>query len=287
MGGLSSERAVSLKSGAAVTAALNRLGYDTVAIDVDHEVATALRAQKVEVAFNALHGRFGEDGTIQGLLEIMHIPYTGSGVLASALGMNKAASRHVLMAAGLVMPSCRVICLDDEISISPRDLPVVVKPVAEGSSVGVSLVFKEDDFPKAVAEAFQFGQQILVEPYIRGMEVAVGVLNDRAIGAIEIRPKEPFYNYTAKYVPGMSEHVFPAPLPPSVYENLLNDGLSAHRALGCKGYSRSDFIVREGTHYLLEVNTLPGMTETSLLPEIARGVGIEFDEMVERILISV
>ncbi len=295
MGGLSAEREVSLKSGAAVMGSLTRQGYTVCAIDVNTEVALTLRRENVDVAFIALHGRYGEDGIIQGLLEMMHIPYTGSGVLASALGMNKAQARSLFIAAGLTTPPCVLLtekgcdpCEEKAISKTnppPFGYPVVVKPISEGSSVGVTIVENPSALDAALNEAFRFGPKILVEQYISGTEVHVGILDQAPLGAIEIRPKTGFYDYTAKYVKGMSEHIFPADLPPNVYKEILEWGRKAHLALGCSGYSRADFILdRAYKPYLLEVNTLPGMTETSLLPEIARGVGVSFDQLVEKIL---
>ncbi len=289
MGGLSAEREVSLKSGAAVAASLIRQGYNVCSIDVNTEIAQTLRHEKIDTAFIALHGRYGEDGIIQGLLEMMQIPYTGSGVLASALGMNKAQSRSLLIAAGLATPASLLFTKKESACLKTAPpyfgYPAVVKPISEGSSVGVTIVAAPSAIAAALNEAFRFGPKILVEQYIAGTEVHVGIVDQTPLGAIEIRPKTSFYDYTAKYVKGMSEHIFPANLPPNVYQELLAWGLKAHLALGCSGYSRADFILdRAYKPYVLEVNTLPGMTETSLLPEIARGVGISFDQLVEKIL---
>lgn len=289
MGGMSAEREVSLKSGRAIAASLDRLGYTAVPIDVDSEVAQTLRAERIEIAFNALHGRYGEDGAIQGMLEVMRIPYTGSGILASALGMDKIASHDLFQSRGIQVPPFQVLT---EESLSgfraerlPFGFPLVVKPAMEGSSVGVTIVSAPGEIESALKEAFKYGPRILIEKYISGTEVQVGILGSKALGAIEIRPKTKFYDYTAKYVPGMSEHRFPAPLPSDVYKKVLDCGLKAHQVLGCTGYSRVDLLVDRQNHpFVLEVNTLPGMTETSLLPEIARGVGIDFDALVERIL---
>ena len=288
MGGLSAEREVSLKSGAAVHKALLARGYDAVAIDVDRDVAQVLVKEWVDVAFIALHGRYGEDGAIQGLLEIMGIPYTGSGVLASALAMNKIFAKQAFQAAGLTVAPYKVLCRGDN-TADPAglgfSLPVVVKPSQEGSSVGISIVKQESDFAAALKEAFRYDREILVELFVKGREVQVGILEDRALGAIEIVPKNEFYDFDAKYSPGMAEHILPARLPADLYQKVLRAGEEAHRALGCSGYSRVDFLVtEEGECYILEVNTLPGMTDLSLLPEIARGSGIGFEDLVERIL---
>ena len=289
MGGLSSEREVSLATGNAILNALMEKGYHAITIDVDRDVAKKIHDNAIGVAFNALHGKFGEDGAIQGLLEIMGIPYTGSGILASALGMNKTMSKQVFKSWGLNVGPYEVIYQSTEKKIKDAfkgiKFPAVVKPHAEGSSVGVSLVFKHEDAEPAVDLAFKYSNEILIEKFIEGKEVQVGILGDKALGAIEIKPKRAFYDYTAKYEIGMSEHFFPARIPDSVYKKTLQAGLIAHRAIGCRGYSRVDFMIDEyGVPYILEVNTLPGMTSTSLLPEIARGVGISFSELVEEIL---
>jgi D-alanine-D-alanine ligase len=223
------------------------------------------------------------------MLEMMGIPYTGSGVLASALGMDKIASRKVFQYHGIPFPPFVVVQQPDRVGFNPERFPFsppfVVKPSREGSSVGISIVEKSGALQEAMNEAFRYGPTILVEKYIRGKEEAVGILEERALGVIEIRPKSAFYDYTAKYTPGMSEHIYPAPLPGAIYRSLLDYGLRAHQALGCRGYSRVDLLLDEaGAPYVLEVNTLPGMTETSLLPEIAGGEGIPFDGLVERIL---
>lgn len=289
MGGLSSEREVSLKSGEAISAALARLGYLQIPIDVDTDIALTLRQEQIDVAFIALHGRYGEDGAIQGLLQVMKIPYTGSKLAASAVAMDKIRSHDVFKAHQLPSPATSILSQkevrDFQISQLPFGLPVVVKPIAEGSSLGVSIVKSADEMDAAFLHAFEFGAKILIQEYISGMEVNVAILDDRAIGAIEIKSKGEFYDYSAKYVSGMSTHIFPAPLPPDIYQNMLDLGLKAHQALRCSGYSRVDLLVdSEMQGYILEVNTLPGMTETSLMPEMARGCGIDFDTLVELIL---
>jgi D-alanine-D-alanine ligase len=289
LGGLSSEREVSVASGTAILKALQEKGYRAVAIDVGRDVAEKIHEQGIEAAFIALHGKFGEDGAIQGMLEVMGIPYTGSGILASALGMNKTVSKQVFRSQGLLVGPYEVISagsVDEAHSIVTHlRYPVVIKPNAEGSSVGVSLVFKEKEIRPAVELAFKYGDEVLIEKFINGKEVQVGILGDRALGAIEIVPKRAFYDYAAKYEKGMSDHFFPARIPEADYQRTLEAGLAAHRAIGCRGYSRVDFIVDEnGAPHILEVNTLPGMTATSLLPDIAKGVGISFPELVEEIL---
>lgn len=287
MGGLSAEREVSLKSGAAVLKALQASGHNAVGIDVDRNVAAKIAEAGIDAAFIALHGRYGEDGAIQGLLELLAIPYTGSGVLASALAMNKIFAKQAFASAGLTVAPFRVVCRGETLDVASLGFPfpVVVKPSQEGSSVGVSIVKKESDLEKAMTEAFAYDREILVEQFIKGREVQVGVLEDKALGAIEIVPKKEFYDFEAKYSPGMAEHILPARLPAELYRKVLRSGEEAHLALGCSGYSRVDFLVTdEGLCYILEVNTLPGMTDLSLLPEIARGAGIEFGALVERII---
>lgn len=290
MGGLSAERDVSLKSGLAVHQALLGLGYDSTAIDVRHEVAAMLRDERIEVAFIALHGRYGEDGCIQGLLELLQIPYTGSGVLASALAMHKLYSKQAFAAAGLTITPYVAVRKGESCNAAalPFGLPVVVKPVQEGSSVGVSIVRQADQLQTALDEAFQYDELVLVEQYVKGREVQVGILDNRPIGAIEIVPKNDFYDFEAKYSDGMAEHFFPARLDAALYEKVQQLGLKAHQALGCDGYCRVDFLVTDrGDCYLLEVNTLPGMTALSLLPEIAqKGADLPFPQLVEKILFS-
>lgn len=290
MGGLSAEREISLKSGMAVHQALLSLGYDSVAIDVRHDVGDLLRQEKIDLAFIALHGRYGEDGCIQGLLELLQIPYTGSGVLASALAMHKLYSKLAFHAAGLTITPYVAVKKGEccTATMLPFRLPVVVKPVQEGSSVGISIVKQPDDLQAALDDAFRYDDLVLVEQYVKGKEIQVGILDNQPIGAIEIVPKNEFYDYEAKYSNGMAEHIFPARLDAELYEKVQQHGLKAHQALCCAGYCRVDFLVTEsGDCYLLEVNTLPGMTALSLLPEIAcKGAGLSFEMLVERIALS-
>ena len=289
MGGLSAEREVSLKSGAAVQTALLARGYNAVTIDVGRDAAQQLGSEGVAVAFICLHGRLGEDGGVQGLLEVMGIPYTGSGVLASAIAMNKIYSKTIFQSAGLTIAPYRVVRRGEHIDIAGIGfpLPVVVKPSQEGSSVGVTIVKNEAGLGAALEVAFRYDDEALVEQFIKGREIQVGILDNHAIGAIEIVPKNEFYDFEAKYTDGMAEHILPAPLPEDLYKKVLAEGEKAHGALGCSDYSRVDFLVTEqGKCFLLEVNTLPGMTSLSLLPEIAGGAGIGFEELVERIAAS-
>jgi D-alanine-D-alanine ligase len=289
-GGLSAEREVSLKSGAAVYQALVAQGYNAVAIDVGRDLAEVLTREAVEVAFIALHGRYGEDGCVQGLLELLQVPYTGSGVLASALAMHKLYSKQAFVASGILTAAFRCFRRGETVTLAglPFGLPVVVKPVQEGSSVGVSIVKEEAQLAAAIELAFRHDDEILVEQYIKGQEVQVGILDDQPVGAIEIVPKNEFYDFEAKYTDGMAEHIFPARLEPALYAKAQQIGLDSHRALGCKGYSRVDLLVTAtGDCYVLEVNTLPGMTALSLLPEIAaKGADLTFEALVSRIIES-
>ena len=289
-GGLSAEREVSLKSGAAVHQALLTQGYNAVAIDVGRDLTDVLKREGVEAAFIALHGRYGEDGCVQGLLELLQIPYTGSGVLASALAMHKLYSKHSFSASGILTAPFRHYRRGESVNITDLSfgLPLVVKPVQEGSSVGISIVKEEAQLAAALEEAFLHDDEILVERYIKGQEVQVGILDDKPIGAIEIVPTKEFYDFEAKYTDGLAEHFFPARLEPGLYEKTLEVGLAAHRTLGCKGYSRVDLLVTPaGDCYVLEVNTLPGMTSLSLLPEIAaKGAGLSFEALVSHIIES-
>ncbi len=284
MGGFSSEREISLRSGEAVTTVLKKHGYKTIPMDVGRDLPAKLLKEKIDVAFIALHGKYGEDGSVQGLLEWLGIPYTGSGVLPSALGMNKMASRRIFAEIGLRVPTSVLLFKTDE--VPPFPFPLIVKPIAEGSSVGVGLVRRDSEWKPALSEALRYGSPVLVEKFIESREVHVGILEDRALGGVEVIPQQgTFYDYKSKYAPGGSIHRFPAPLRPDLYQEVLQIGLRAHQALGCRGYSRVDCLIDSSDQvFVLEVNTLPGLTSVSLFPEMAQGVGISFEELVERIL---
>lgn len=292
LGGISSERDVSIKTGEAIMEALRTRGYDVVPIYVDREIDRVLRATPIDVAFIALHGKYGEDGCIQGLLELMGIPYTGSGVLASALAMDKLKAKEMFRLHNVPTPpyydlSRPVTDAELEERHGSFGFPVIVKPRREGSSIGVGRANDFAELRAAVDNAFQHDDGVIVERFIKGREVQVGILNDRVLGAIEVVPKRAFYDYQAKYTTGMSEYYFPARLPPTRYQGVLRLAERAHRALGCSGATRVDMIVTEGENeYVLEVNTLPGMTPTSLLPKIASGCGIDFATLCEEILKS-
>ena len=291
-GGLSVEREVSIRTGAAVAKALRGLGYQIVEIDVQRDLPARLAQEGIEVAFIALHGRYGEDGCVQGLLESMFIPYTGSGVLASSVGMEKVFAKQIFIAEGIPTPRHVAFRTSADARAGfaslPFSLPVVVKPSREGSSVGVHICKTPEDYERGVDDAAQYAGVLMVEEYIKGREVQGAVLDDEALGAIEIVPAREFYDYEAKYSSGSgTRYLFPAPLPPAQYERVNQVCLAAHRALGCSGATRSDVIAGEnGEVHLLELNTLPGMTATSLLPKIAAGRGIDFPALCERLLLG-
>src|SRR5512144_1641834 len=290
-GGRSTERDVSLRTGKACADALVSRGYDVTLVDVDADLAERLRAARVEVAFNALHGRWGEDGCVQGLLEVMGIPYTGSGVLASALGMDKVVSKAMFKALGLSLIDYRVFPAARASAISAADLPFgipcVVKPSGEGSSVGVHLVKEAAKLRAACENAATFKGDVIVERYVKGTEVNVAVLEGKALGAIEIEPANEFYDYAAKYTAGTTRYHYPARIPEAHVKRVMEAAEVAHRGLGCAGVTRVDFIVApDGTPYILEINTLPGMTATPLVPKIAVRLGIAFPDLCERILDS-
>lgn len=290
MGGWSREREVSLTSGHAVATALTTLGYRVTTIDVKPDIAEVLAKLQPDVAFNALHGRWGEDGCIQGILEVLKIPYTHSGVLASALAMDKPMAKKVFEAHGIRTAPGFVTTRGRVKEMLPFAPPVVIKPVNEGSSVGVHIVHEMDHLDN-LREGESPEDQVLVEKYIPGREIQVAVLDDEPLGAIEIRPFTGFYDYEAKYTVGKAEHLMPAPLPQKDYDEVMQLALKAHRALGCKGVSRTDFryddtSLGQGLFYILETNSQPGMTPLSLTPEIAAHRGMTFGQLVERLITS-
>ena len=289
MGGWSAEREVSLDSGAGVARALESLGYRVTPVDVQPDIAEVLADLKPDVAFNALHGRFGEDGCIQGVLEVLGIPYTHSGVLASALAMDKPMAKHVFENEGIPCAPGKVVTKHEAMKGDVLPRPFVVKPLNEGSSVGVQLVFADTEY-SFTEDTWPFGDEVLVEAYIPGREIQVAVLDGKALGAIEICPKGVFYDYEAKYTDGKAVHVMPAPLPDEDYGKVCAYAEKAHDALGCRGLTRADFRYddtqndRPAGIYLLEINTQPGMTALSLAPEIAAHAGIGYVELVDRLL---
>lgn len=297
MGGRSGEREVSLRSGRNVLASLKRQGFKAVGIDVGTDVARKLAAQKIEVAFIILHGRYGEDGTIQGLLEMMDIPYTGSGVLASALAMHKGYSKKIFKEQGIPTPDFLWMERGDDPAKAAQQaqeelgLPLVVKPLEEGSSIGVSIVKSHREAVSNFKKLHRKYGGLIAERFISGMNITTGILGNgnktKALPILELVPKNEFYDFQAKYTKGVTEFIIPARLPGSLYRRAQETALAAHHALGCHGWSRVDAIVdRAGTPYILEVNTLPGMTDLSDLPAEAKAAGMGYDEVVLAILDS-
>jgi len=289
MGGWSAEREISLRSGKACGDALEAQGYRITRIDVARDVAEVLARLKPDAAFNVLHGRPGEDGTIQGILEILRIPYTHSGVLASALAMDKPAAKVVMAAAGVPVPEGVVVSRAEAAKTHVIKPPYVVKPPAEGSSVGVFIVHADHTHPPQELSRpdWPYGEQVLVERYVAGLELTCAVMGEEALGVIEIEPTTRFYDYESKYAPGGSRHILPARISPNIYQRARNLALTAHRALGCRGVSRADFRFdsrSDGDLVCLEVNTQPGMTEMSLVPELAAHAGLSFGELVKWIV---
>jgi D-alanine-D-alanine ligase len=292
-GGRSAEREVSLNTGAQVSAALTSAGYEVVEIDTGaDDFVVELARCGADVVFICLHGRFGEDGTVQGLCELLGMPYVGSGVLASALAMDKVMSKHMFAQAGIASPAYVALRRGE-----PHDVEeltellggkTVVKPANEGSAIGVTISHTPDELPGAIAEAFRYDDCVLVERFVGGVEVTIGVLgNDdlQALPTLEIVPEHEFYDYDSKYVEGMSRHIIPARIDDHLREKCQQLSIQAHEVLGCRGMSRADLIVTDdGQVFLLEVNTIPGMTKTSLLPDAARAAGIEFPELVSRLV---
>ena len=289
LGGTSSEREVSLRTGEAVLAALQNRGHDAVPIYVDGDLDVALRQEQIDLAFICLHGRLGEDGCVQGLLELQGIPYTGSDVMASALAMNKVKSKELFRLHNLPTPAYYTLTADEASDLDGAHgdfgFPCVVKPSREGSSVGVTICRSYADLAPAVEKALSFDEEVLVERFIAGREVSVAILDDRALGAVEIAPRDGFYDYSNKYTRGATDYFVPPRLSPERYRGVLAQAQRAHLALGCRGATRVDMIVSEsGNEFILEVNTVPGLTPTSLLPKIADAAGISFGELCERML---
>jgi len=292
MGGTSAEREVSLRSGAAVVEALKLAGYEALPIELDEDRGSLARVATagIDVAFLALHGRYGEDGCIQGWLELHGIPYTGSGVLASALAMDKLKAKELFRLHNVPTPPYYVLSsanslADLEDVHASFGFPVMVKPRREGSSVGIAKAMNMSELARAVEDARSYDESILVERFITGREVTVGILDGRVLGALEVAPKSGLYDYTAKYTPGMTEYFMPARLPAARYKGVLNLAERAAQALDSAGVVRVDLLVTEGQNeYVLEVNTLPGMTPTSLLPKIAQAAGFSFPQLCAAIV---
>ena len=287
-GGMSAEREVSLVSSQGVLKVLINSGYQVTFIDMGADIAAVLASISPDVVFNCLHGTYGEDGCLPGLLNIMHIPYTHSGLLSSALAFNKIKSKQFFIANNITTADSLIIHKQQQIKNDPMPRPYVIKPVSQGSSIGIEIVFAEDDFNFADYD-FPYGEQIIIEKYIKGRELQVAVLNGKALGILEIELlKRRFYDYDTKYTEGFANHILPAPLPAVIYQNILSQAEKAYRLMDCNGIVRAEFIYSEelDENYILELNTHPGMTPLSICPEIAAYNGINFPALVEELLSS-
>lgn len=292
MGGWSAEREVSLMSGKGIVTALESLGHRVTAIDMDRQVAQRLAEAKPDVVFNALHGTPGEDGSVQGMLDLMGLKYTHSGLATSVIAIDKQLTKLLLVPNGIPMPGGRIVPSASLFQGDPLKRPYVLKPVNEGSSVGIAIVTEEGNYGnpigRDVAGPWQQFDELLAEPYIRGRELTTAVLGGEALGVTELKPKSGFYDYDAKYTEGLTDHVFPADIPDEITQACMTIARDAHRLLGCRGTSRADFRWddEQGLEglFLLEVNTQPGMTSLSLVPEQARHRGISYTDLVQRIV---
>ena len=291
MGGPSSEREISLKSGTAVLGALESLNIDVVGIDIDTEdkekIGDLLKSNRVNTAFVALHGHFGEDGGIQTILNELNIPYTGSGPFASRLAMDKIASKSIFQDSGLLVPLSRFVdkSIYKNLDNVLDGFPLVIKPARQGSSIGLSIIETKDYLKDAIELAFKYDDKILIERYIHGRELTVGILDDRPLPVIEIVTRNRFFDFQAKYQPGFTDYIIPAELKEDIALKAQKDALIAHRSLGCYGFSRVDMILdRDNRIFILEVNAIPGFTQTSLLPKAARAAGIEFPQLSLKLL---
>lgn len=289
MGGLSAEREVSFKTGQAALDALLKLGYYAVAVDAGHDLAAQLKQLEIEVAFISLHGRFGEDGRVQGLLEMLQIPYTGSGVMSSSVAIDKIMTKKLLLYHELPTPGFDFIRPGDstsELLDRCHHLPLVVKPSREGSTIGITIAKTREDLRLGIETAAEMDGTVLVEDFIDGAELTVSVLNGEALPIIQIVPKSGFYDYQAKYLSGDTEYLLPAPVDAVSYQQVQQAAVKAYNVLGCRGAARVDFMFRDREFYCIEVNTIPGMTQTSLLPKAAQEAGIDFCHLVETMLLD-
>ena len=289
LGGLSAEREISLKTGNAALQALQQLGYSAVGIDVNRNLPQQLSEAGIEVAFIALHGRFGEDGRVQGLLEMLQIPYTGSGVLASSIAIDKVVTKQLLIYHDLPTPKFDFMRSGDLINdlLKRNDrLPLVIKPSREGSTIGITIARDTKTLRSGIETAASLDGTVLVEDFIDGDELTVSVLNGEALPVIKIVPKSGFYDYQAKYNSGDTEYLLPAPIDQNIYRTVQQAAVKACNVLGCRGAARVDFMLSEDKFYCIEVNTIPGMTETSLLPKAAQAAGVDFPQLVETILLD-
>lgn len=280
-GGRSSEREVSLKSGKAVFDSLVRLGYDAAAIDAKDRLVDKLKKQKIEAVFIVLHGRWGEDGTVQGLLELMGIPYTGPGVLGSSTAMDKATMKFILEASHIPTPGYVIAGAGDRIALKP---PFVVKPANEGSTIGISLVQKKKDIPAAMELALTYDRKVVVEEFIAGQEITVAVINGRALPVVEVRPLSGFYDFAAKYTRGMTEYIVPARISRIMAKKAQAIACQVYQKFDLSGCVRIDMLIREEVPYVIDINTSPGMTETSLVPKAWASEGRTFDDLIDEIL---
>jgi D-alanine-D-alanine ligase len=297
MGGMSAERDISLRSGKAVYDALIKKGYRVIQIDVGKDVYAKLTIEKIDIAFIALHGKYGEDGAVQGLLEIIGIPYTGSDVLSSAVCANKVLAKKVLILNKIPTPAFMSLKVQELKNMGVKSimsgfkapgLPLIVKPNSQGSTIGVTVVKNKSMLAKAVKKAFHYDDTVVIERFVKGRELTVGILNGRTLPVIEIRPKSGIYDFKAKYTKGMTEYIAPVQLPKTVEKKVTRFALKAFNILGCRGAARIDIMLDyKNRPYVLEVNTIPGMTELSLLPKAALCAGISFTNLVEEILIGV
>jgi len=289
LGGLSAEREISLKTGNAALQALQQLGYSAVGIDVNRNLPQQLSGAGIEVAFIALHGRFGEDGRVQGLLEMLQIPYTGSGVLASSIAIDKVVTKQLLVYHDLPTPKfdfMRPGDLTSDLLRRNNRLPLVVKPSREGSTIGITIARDTEALRSGIEMAAILDGTVLVEDFIDGDELTVSVLNGEALPVIKVVPKSGFYDYQAKYNSGDTEYLLPAPIDQNIYRKVQQAAVKACNVLGCRGAARVDFMLSEDKFYCIEVNTIPGMTETSLLPKAAQAAGVDFPQLVETILLD-
>jgi len=291
MGGLSQEREISLKTGKTILKALSEKGYNAHPIDVGYDLAETLVREKIEWAFIALHGRFGEDGTVQGMLELMRTPYTGSGVLGSALAMHKIMAKRILGSENVPTPAFKALSRGAVEKNHLKDFsfpfPLVVKPAREGSTIGISIVQSEEELVPALKKAGKYDEEILVEAFLKGKEITVSILGDLPLPIVEIVPKGGFYDYHSKYTKGETQYIIPARMPREKYLYAQEISLKAFRALGCSGFARIDLMTDESDDpFVIDINTMPGMTETSLFPKAAAYAGIPFEDLVERILLG-
>lgn len=283
LGGKSSERGVSLKSGNAVLQSLKRMGYRAIAVDASENLVDALKKERIQVAFIALHGRWGEDGTVQGLLEMMGIPYTGSGVLGSSTAMDKAVMKLILGTARILTPKYMAV-YGGYFACFP--LPCVVKPASEGSSVGVSVVKNKQEVPAAVKKALKYDSKLIIEEFIKGQEITVAVVNGQNLPVVEVRPKSGFYNFEAKYKKGKTDYIVPAEISKTIAKKASDTALAVYKIFGLSGSARIDMLIKEKNPLVIDINTSPGMTETSLVPKAWACAGGTFDGLVEEILMG-